>query len=141
MLFILLIGIGISLYIIPTAILCQFRGVWTLYAIISVIYLLYGLFMPEINAYFTVKRFKKDTAGEGKYKVVFGDTIEVWQGKIRVCWEYAEINQVRHLKYSYELMKNKRMAIMVDPIGFTKGTFPGFKQFLREKRPDLNIPE
>ena len=35
--------------------------------------------------------------------------------------------------------KNMMLFIAVD--GFTKGTFSEFKQFLREKRPDLKIPE
>ena len=138
----LILGISIFGYVmyaaVITTILYGIQLEWVLLALFSALYLLYGIFMPEISGYFWVRRFKKDC---GSYHIIFGDNIEVRQGNIRVYWEYTEINRVERLKYYYELQKDKRMAIMIDPTGFTKGTFPGFKQFLREKRPDLNIPE
>lgn len=136
-----LIGLAIFLVMTRFALRYGFTGIWLLYFLFGVFYLIWALFMPEINGFISIKRFRKDTSGMGSYKVAFGDSIEITQGNIRACWAYSEINQVRHLKYSYELMKNKRMGIMVDPNGFTKGTFSEFKQFLREKRPDLKIPE
>ena len=48
---------------------------------------------------------------------------------------------VRPERYSYELIKSKNERIVVEPGSFTKGTFAEFKQFLRQKRPDLLIPE
>lgn len=135
--------IGISIFLLMThfALKYGFTGIWLLYFLFGVFYLIFALLMPEINGLIAVRRFNKDTSGMGGYKVSFGDSIEINQGNIRVYWAYSEISQVRHLKYSYELMKNKRMGIMLDPDGFTKGTFKEFKQFLRGKRPDLKIPE
>lgn len=137
----LILGIGVFLYVLPSVIWFGFDMFWTSVFLFSLAYLLYCIFFPEINAYFSVKRFKKDTSGEGIYRIAFGDRIEVWQGNIRMTWEYGEINEVFRLKYTYELKKNKHMALFVDPNGFTKGTFSEFKQFLREKYPDLTIPE
>ena len=62
-------------------------------------------------------------------------------GGVTVRLDYAQIQRVLHLKYSYELIKRKNERIVVAPGSFTKGTFAEFKQFLRQKRPDLLIPE
>ena len=137
----MVVGICFFLYMTLAAVKFQFRGIWLMFFAAGVIYLLWSFFMPEINSFWSLRRYKKDTAGQGIYKVAFGDTIEFSEGNIRVIWEYSEINEVRHLKYTYELMKNKRVAITLDPDSFTQGTFEDFKQFLREKRPDLKIPE
>ena len=135
----LIVGVLFFGYMTSSAMRFQFRGVWSLFFLVGVLYLLWGIFMPEINGFFFARRFQKETSGI--YKVSFVDAIEVTQGSIRVIWQYSEINEVRNIGHSYELMRDKRMSIMLDPNGFTKGTFSEFKQFLREKRPDLTIPE
>ncbi len=137
----LVIGIWCCQTALPAAIWYRFDGVWALYALFAVAYLIYGFFMPEIHAYFSVRSFRKDTNGEGVYRIAFGDAIEVRQGNMRIILDYSEITSVSHLRFSYELKRNKKAAVVVDPEGFTKGTFEEFKQFLREKRPDLIIPE
>ena len=88
-----------------------------------------------------MRNYKKDTSGNSTYKIAFGEQIEVTQGTIKATWEYSDICEVYHLKHSYELVKSKRLGLIVDPNGFTKGSFDEFKQFLREKRPDLTVPE
>lgn len=55
--------------------------------------------------------------------------------------DYSAITAVKRLKYTYELKLDKTRAVYIVPEGFTKGTFESFNQFLREKRPDLKIPE
>lgn len=136
--FMLLLGIAVFLYIFPISLEYRFNGFWGLLAVLSVAYFLYGIFMPEICGYFYVRQFRRTC---GTYEIAFGDNIEIRQGNIRVCWEYGEISRVVRLKHHYELQKDKRMGIMLDPNSFTKGTFEGFKKFLREKRPSLEIPE
>ena len=139
---ILFLGIGIFAYIMPTAvittILCGIQLEWMLFALFSILYLFYGIFMPEISGYFGVRRFKKHF---GSYHITFGDNIEVRQGNIRVYWEYTEINRGERLKYHYELQKDKRMGIMLDPDTLTGGTFEEFKQFLREKCPNAKFSD
>ena len=73
--------------------------------------------------------------------VSFGDTIELEEGVTRLTVHYRNIRRVVRLKRSYVLLTSRRTGVMLREDGFTKGTFPEFKQFLREKRPDLNIPE
>ena len=130
----LVLGIGFFAYIMPAAVVTTLLyGVqleWVLYALFSIAYLVYGIFMPEINGYFWVRRFRKDC---DSYHISFGENIEIRQGNIRVYWEYAEISQILRLKYHYELLKDKHMSIMLDPDTLTGGTYEEFKAFLREK--------
>ena len=141
----LIMGIGLFGYVlfhaIMTLIYLDFPAIWIWPILFSLALLLYGIFFPQINAYFAVRNYKKDTSGNGTYKISFGEKIEVTQGTLRSIWEYSDIQNVYHLKYSYELAKSKRLALCLDPDGFTKGNFAEFKQFLKEKRPDLSIPE
>jgi hypothetical protein len=138
----LILGIGFFAYIMPAAVvttlLYGFQPNWVFFALVSVVYLLYGIFMPEISGYIWVRRFKKNS---DSYHISFSDNIEIRQGNVRVYWEYTEIKQVMRLKYHYELQKNKRTGIMLDPSTLTGGTFEEFKAFLREKCPDLKIPD
>ena len=71
----------------------------------------------------------------------FGDTIEMEEGVTRLTVHYHNISRVVRLKHSYVLMTSRRTGVMLREDGFTKGTFSKFKQFLREKHPDLKIPE
>ncbi len=138
----LVVAIGLFVYIMrPAVIATILYGVqpeWVIYALFSIAYLFFGIFMPEIRGYIWVRRFKKDC---DSYHVSFGENIEIREGNIRVYWEYTEINQVVRLKYHCELQKDKRMAIMLDPDTLTGGTFEEFKQFLREKCPNVKIPD
>ena len=60
---------------------------------------------------------------------------------VHLTIEYRKILRVLRLKHSYMLMMGKRNGVMLDPNGFTKGTFEEFKQFLRDTYPNLQIPE
>ena len=71
----------------------------------------------------------------------FGDQIVVEDVDSRFTLEYRKLDKVISLKRGYYLRYAKKSLVALDPNGFTKGTFAEFKQFLREKRPDLNIPD
>jgi len=111
------------------------------YVLFGLFFLVFAVFFPEINAFLAIRRYKKETDNEALYCVRFGDHIEVLEGKICILWEYSEITSVVRLKYTYELKKGKSFSVLIDPDSFTKGTFEDFKVFLKEKRPDLNIPD
>ena len=99
-------------------------------------------FLPNYYAWATLRNTKKQNDGVLPETVVtFGETIEIHEGMVHLTIEYRKIERVVRLKNSYILMNGKRTGIIIDPNGFTKGTFSEFKQFLREKRPDLKIPE
>ncbi|MBO5891793.1 MAG: YcxB family protein, partial [Oscillospiraceae bacterium] len=72
---------------------------------------------------------------------VFGDSIEILEKTVKVVWEYSDIQQVKRLRNTYLLMKDKNMGIAIDPETFTEGNFYNFKRFLREKCPNIQIPE
>ena len=99
-------------------------------------------FLPDYYAWATLRNVKKQNDGVLPETVVtFADTIEMREGMVHLTIEFRKIEKIVRLKNSYVLMNGKRTGIILDPDGFTKGTFEDFKQFLREKRPDLEIPE
>ena len=118
-----------------------FELLWVLMAVVSVVIILHSLFFCEVNAYLSLRRYRKNWDSEGRFICRFGDTMELQQGKILTVLGYSEITAVVSLKYTYELKMGKGKAIFIDPRCFTKGTFEEFKQFLREKCPGLRIPE
>ena len=99
-------------------------------------------FLPDFYAWSSHRQGKKQNDGVMPETVIaFGDTIELREGMVHITVEYRKIVRVIRLKHSYVLMIGKRNGVLLDPNGFTKGTFFEFKSFLREKRPDRNIPE
>ena len=105
--------------------------------------LLLLFFMPwyiSWNALRSSKRSNDGVIPETRI-AVNEDRIDVDEGCVHFTLEYRKFCRVVHLKHSYVLMIGRRSGLMIDPDGFTRGTFTEFKQFLREKRPDLNIPE
>lgn len=91
------------------------------------------------------KRFKEYLAFYGgetsPARVCFGDIIRIEDHSAVMHMDYGQIRQVISLKYGLFLRYQENAYMAIDPDCFTRGTFPEFKQFLREKRPDLNIPD
>lgn len=99
-------------------------------------------FLPWYIAWKAIRVTKKSNDGAmPEARIAVGETIEMDEGMVHFSLEYRKLLRVVHLKHSYVLMLGKRNGLIIDPNGFTKGTFTEFKQFLREKRPDLKIPE
>ena len=99
-------------------------------------------FLPHLFAWSTLRNAKKQNDGVLPETVIaFGETIEMHEGMVHLTIEYRKIVRVVRLKHSYMLMLGKHNGVIIDPNGFTKGSFEEFKGFLREKRPDLTIPE
>ena len=104
--------------------------------------LLVTFFLPYLLAWSSLRNSRKQNDGVTPETVITaGDQIEMQEGMVHYTIAYHKIHRVVRLKHSYVLMLGKRNGLMLDPNGFTKGTFAQFKQFLREKRPDLIIPE
>lgn len=98
--------------------------------------------LPYYYAWSVIRQDKKKNNGKICESVIrFGEKITVNEPKMELTLDYETIVRVVHLKHSYVLMNSRRTGIMLDINSFTKGSFAGFKQFLREKRPDLKIPE
>ena len=119
---------GILLEMLPTLL---FMG--------SMFTLLY--FLPDYYAWSMARNTKKQNDGAiPETAITFGDAIEAHEGMVHINVEYRKIVRVVRLKHSYVLMLGKRNGIMLDSNGFTKGSFEEFKQFLREKCPELTVP-
>ena len=99
-------------------------------------------FLPHLMAWGSLYGSKKQNDGvRPETTVTFGEDIQMYESMVHLTIEYRKIVRVVRLKHSYLLMTSRRTGVLLDPNGFTKGTFEEFKQFLRQKRPDLTIPE
>lgn len=130
---------GLIFYSASRGILAEVADTFTLCGLVFLLL----FFLPwyiSWNALRTSKRNNDGVIPETRITVK-DDRIDVDEGCVHFTLEYRKFCRVVHLKHSYVLMMGRRSGLMIDPDGFTKGTFAEFKQFLREKRPDLNIPE
>lgn len=130
---------GLIFYSASQGILAEVADTFTLCGLVFLLL----FFLPwyiSWNALRTSKRNNDGVIPETRI-TVNEDRIDVDEGWVHFTLEYRKFRRVVHLKHSYVLMMGRRSGLMIDPDGFTKGTFAEFKQFLREKRPDLNIPE
>lgn len=130
---------GLIFYSASQGILAEVADTFTLCGLVFLLL----FFLPwyiSWNALRTSKRNNDGVIPETRITVK-DDRIDVDEGFVHFTLEYRKFCRVVHLKHSYVLMIGRRSGLMIDPDGFTKGTFAEFKQFLREKRPDLNIPE
>ncbi len=99
------------------------------------------LLIPNIMARKSFKQALWQNDGKVPETVVtVGDSIEIQDGILHMHLEYRKITKVLRLKNAYALLIDKN-GVILDINGFTKGSFAEFKQFLKEKRPDLTIPE
>lgn len=110
-------------------------------ALFAVAMLLYGCFSHYYAAWRQIRRFQKNPAAQGVFHFVFGDEITCYMGDAKSTWKYSAILETYRYQRSYELHMNTAAHLIILPEGFTKGTFPEFLQFLREKRPDLIVQE
>lgn len=130
---------GLIFYSASQGILAEVADTFTLCGLVFLLL----FFLPwyiSWNALRSSKRSNDGVIPETRIAVK-DDRIDMDEGCVHLTLEYRKFCRVVHLKHSYVLMMGRRSGLMIDPDGFTKGTFAEFKQFLREKRPDLNIPE
>lgn len=97
--------------------------------------------LPGSTARSIMKEVVKQNNGQiPECVALFGDVILSNMGE-QEGYDYSRIRKVVALKHSYVVYIDKRVSIPVTRDGFVKGDFASFKAFLREKRPDLKIPE
>lgn len=97
---------------------------------------------PRMAAHKGVRRVRESSGGVMPETVVyFGDTIESHEADGVKHYSYGDILEVRSLKRSYMLTVGKNTGLPLSREGFVQGSFAEFKKFLRQKRPDLTIPE
>ena len=134
-------AVAYFLYTLITALEFEFQDVFGLLFAFGVFLLVWSIVSPEINSFFAIRRSKKSMGPNLTREIVFGDSIEILEKTVKVVWEYSDIQQVKRLRNTYLLMKDKNMGIAIDPETFTEGNFYNFKKFLREKCPNIQIPE
>ena len=59
------------------------------------------------------------------------------------CWSvpYEKITRIRFLTHSIVLQANGVSTVAVSPSGFTKGTLPEFRAFVKQKCPNAKLPD
>ena len=130
--------IGITAFCVAQGILDQMKWMLVFVLVMDIV----AYFFPNLAAWTSIRNAKKQNDGvQPEVVVTFGENIELREGMVHITMEYRKILRVVRLKHSYILMTGKRSGVILDPNGFTKGTFEEFKLFLQEKRPDLAIPE
>ena len=130
--------IGITAFCAAQGILDQMKWLLIFVAVMDIIV----FFFPNLAAWTSIRNAKKQNDGvQPEVAVTFGENIELREGMVHITMEYRKIIRVVRLKHSYILMTGKRSGVILDPNGFTKGTFEEFKQFIRNKRSDLVVPE
>lgn len=108
---------------------------------IGIVILLLLWRLPGSTAKSILNEISKQNGGKPiECAALFGDIILSNMGD-QEGYDYSRIRKVVSLKHSYVIYIDKRISIPVTRDGFTKGDFASFKAFLREKRPDLKIPE
>lgn len=96
------------------------------------------VFTVLVSPILTVRQLKETDKrlhnGKNPEAVVqFGDNISISQGTFTLSINYSQVIKTYQLKHSFVLMFAKGSGIMIDPAGFTKGDFHGFKEFIQLK--------
>lgn len=141
---------------IPTVIICSvaflgiivfsvIAGIWNkirTFAVVLFVLETVAFFLPHILIGIGRSILKKNNGGIlPEWTITFADRIVCQEGDRKDEFAYADLIGAIRLKHSYKLRFTSRRTLLLAPEGFTKGTFEEFKQFLREIRPDLQIPE
>lgn len=133
-----LIYIGIIIFSIHRGV---FQEMIPTLLIIGIVYALLPM-LPYLLAKMSMRSAIKENDGQLPETIItFGDKIELFEGMMHFTIEYRKIVGVRRLAHSYALMTGKRTAVLLRENAFSKGTFEEFKAFLREKYPDMYVPE
>lgn len=127
--------------LIPAVVSGSFREDGFFFVTIGIV-LVVMFFLPHYYAWSILRGAKMNNDGILPETVItFGDTIELREGPVSVTVEYRKIVKVVRLKHSYVLMTSRRSGVLLRPECFTKGSFAQFKAFIREKCPNVMIPE
>ncbi len=114
---------------------------WEIETVLAVV-LLVAFFTPHYLTWFSFAKLKKKNDGRLPEAIVrFADSITCQIGEGIFAFDYADLVGVIHMRHSYKLQFTNRRGLLLDTDAFTKGTFSEFKKFIRQKRPDLVIPE
>lgn len=98
--------------------------------------------LPQACAKLEMHRIRKKYGGAVPTSITwFGSEIATNDGEGKQYFSYSQITNVRMFSDYFAIFVDHFTLLLLSYDGFTKGTFEEFKQFLREKRPDLKIPE
>ena len=70
--------------------------------------------------------------------VRFGEDITMEEGACAITVEYGQIERIYYLEHACVLMFGRRNGILLDPKGFTEGSFTEFKEFIESRVKRIN---
>ncbi len=75
-----------------------------------------------------------------RYETVvrFGEAITMEEGACAITVEYGQIERIYYLEHACVLMFGRRNGILLDPKGFTEGSFTEFKEFIESRVKRIN---
>ena len=125
---------------------CWFWGVFDLFSVVVVVVLIaLMVIMPKrlvknaSTSYEKLLAYYDDVMPV--HRIQFGDKIIIETPDCTSTIEYRKIEKILSLKHGYVICDKKPSFFILSRDGFTKGTFEEFKRFLREKCPEVTIPE
>ena len=128
--------LGLLLY------LANERITWIVYGCAMILYAVWVYFRPWQVA---GKRFKENLAFESGEKLCsttkFGDEIVDESVRERVVVPYDKIKKIHITKDMIFLMDIRKMVLILEKDGFTKGTVEEFLPFIQNKCPQLILPK
>ena len=100
------------------------------------------LIQPRYRAKKYIKKSKEYYGEIPRTVVRFGeDSVTVAHGDSFETVHYAKITKVLFLTHSIVLRADKMAAVIISTSGFTKGTLPEFRVFVKQKCPNAKLPD
>ena len=98
--------------------------------------------LPDLYTVLSLRSSKKNHDGVlPETRVVFGADIQMFDGMVHLTIPYDKIRKVVRLKHCIFLMNGKRTGIILDPAGFTTGSWEELRELLREKCPGIHMDD
>ena len=98
--------------------------------------------LPQLCAKLEMRVIRKKHGGVVPASITwFGKEISTNDGDGRQYAAYSQITAIRMFHDYFAIFLDHFTILILSYDGFTQGSFQEFKQFLRQKRPDLKIPE
>ena len=113
-------------------------GMVTMVVNVFAIYFLYC--SPSVETKKAISKFREFAGCESaELTYRFADTVQVSCGEKMMEFEYKQIMGFDFWEDYLVLTVPRKAMLFIEKDSFAQGTFEEFKQFLREKRPDVKI--
>lgn len=110
----------------------------SVFGIIAILMLTLRLIIPKLLVKKIKKNYKSETGG-GENIFRFGNVIHIEQGESKADLDYDMLGKFTELDKGYVFKIGKLSYIILKKGCFTIGDWNGLKDFIKSKRPDINL--